>query len=188
MGGADLQAARLIVPQWIRKEDKAERILALAKENEIPIVYVRRGDVITDGDTKLTVKSPAGKDGLIGNAASLVLLLQYRTFDALLTGDLEEEGEEKILPYLSDVDVLKVAHHGSAHSTGTAFLKKTQPELCLISAPRRSIYGHPHRETIARIEESGADWYQTGLRGALRVTVGGGKMQMDCFYPEDRLY
>ena len=47
--------------------------------------------------------------------------------------------------------------------------------------PENSIYGHPHREVLERIEAKGADWYQTGLSGAVRVEVIGGQMKVQEF-------
>ena len=62
---------------------------------------------------------------------------------------------------LSDVDVLKVGHHGSSTSTGQAFLGAVQPEHAVISAGMNSQYGHPNADVVARLVALEADIYHT---------------------------
>ena len=69
------------------------------------------------------------------NSASLVLKVRWKDFDALLTGDLEGEGEQALLGRLGPCEYLKVAHHGSGNSTGKEFLDAVRPEICVISVP-----------------------------------------------------
>ena len=53
--------------------------------------------------------------------------------------------EKKILHELQDVDVLKVAHHGSRYSTGMDLLERIRPELAVISCGRDNRYGRNKR-------------------------------------------
>lgn len=97
----------------------------------------------------------------------------------LLTGDVEGEGERQLERELQklrgqeglDVDVLKVAHHGSGYSTGSDFLTVANPTAAIISCGRNNSYGHPHIETLQRLEDAGVPWYCTTDYGALTVTV-----------------
>jgi competence protein ComEC len=90
----------------------------------------------------------------------------------LFTGDVEGEGEEQLLEseLLEDVDVLKVAHHGSRNSTPIELLKRIKPEVSVISCALHNSYGHPHKETIDRLRKTGCRIYSTSKGGA--VTVG----------------
>ena len=48
-------------------------------------------------------------------------------------------------------------------------LEAAQPETALISAPERSLYGHPHQETLDRLEEAGAVIFATKDCGAVTL-------------------
>lgn len=97
----------------------------------------------------------------------------------LLTGDVEGEGERQLTQRLQEergqrefrVDILKVAHHGSGYSTGTEFLATASPATAIISCGRNNSYGHPHAETLQRLEDARVPWYGTMDYGALTVNV-----------------
>ncbi|HEL0792660.1 TPA: DNA internalization-related competence protein ComEC/Rec2 [Streptococcus equi subsp. zooepidemicus] len=106
------------------------------------------------------------------NNDSLVLYGRLLDKSFLFTGDLEAEGEERLIaryPKLR-VDVLKAAHHGSKGSSIPAFLDHIQPQLSLISAGRNNQYQHPNLETLARFEARHIPYYSTASRGAIRLT------------------
>ncbi|MCR4895436.1 MAG: ComEC/Rec2 family competence protein [Lachnospiraceae bacterium] len=65
--------------------------------------------------------------------------------------------------------ILKVAHHGSRYSTPAEFLTLTRPALSVISAPERSIYGHPHAELLERLTDAGTVTLRTDRCGAITV-------------------
>ena len=74
-----------------------------------------------------------------------------------------------------DVDVLKVGHHGSSGGTTEAFLEWMNPEWGIISCGVSNRYGHPHKETLSRLETSGCKWISTASYGAIFVrTVSDG--------------
>ena len=58
------------------------------------------------------------------NEDGMVIKVKYEEFLGLLTGDIGEETEKKLLELgmLEDVDFLKVGHHGSHYSTCNSFL------------------------------------------------------------------
>ena len=110
----------------------------------------------------------------------------------MLTGDVEGPGEELLTESLErygieKTDVWKVAHHGSRNATGEAFLKQIKgewqtPLIAVISCGRKNRYGHPHEETIDRIEAAGAEWYCTKENGAVTVTTDrGGKIKVKSY-------
>lgn len=106
------------------------------------------------------------------NNDSLVLYGRLLDKRFLFTGDLEAEGEERLIaryPKLR-VDVLKAAHHGSKGSSIPAFLDHIQPQLSLISAGRNNQYQHPNPETLARFEARHIPYYSTASKGAIRLT------------------
>jgi competence protein ComEC len=100
-----------------------------------------------------------------------VLEVRREGFSALLTGDLEEAGEQQIFREVKKVNCLKAGHHGSSTSTTPALLELTSPALALISCGKGNSYGHPHRETLERLQKAGCDIYRTDRFGAVTVTV-----------------
>jgi beta-lactamase superfamily II metal-dependent hydrolase len=100
----------------------------------------------------------------------VVLLVRYGEFEALLTGDAPVAVEEAILDDLpSDLEVLKVGHHGSNTSTSPLLLAQTSPEVAVISVGARNRCGHPHSDVLYRIIESGARILRTDLSGDIVI-------------------
>jgi competence protein ComEC len=77
--------------------------------------------------------------------------------------------------------VIKVPHHGSRTSSTSAFVQTVAPRYAVISAPRQSVFGHPHSEVIANYRQIGSKIYQTGLQGAITITTDGELLQVTCF-------
>ena len=75
---------------------------------------------------------------------------------------MEKEGEEELLSEeLERADILKAAHHGSKNSTSNEFLQKVQPKQTVISCGKQNRYGHPHLETIHRLQTYRTKIYRT---------------------------
>ena len=92
------------------------------------------------------------------NSISPVCFLQYGGRTMCLTGDQNEEGETYLnnKGYFNsyDIDVLKVAHHGSREGTNKEiFLDKVDPEYAIISVGPDKSYGHPHDDLVQRLED-----------------------------------
>lgn len=121
------------------------------------------------------------------NDYSMVLKISYQDFDFLLTGDLPASGEEEVLQNLQNIyskgntnsaafagfgiEFLKVAHHGSKNSTAEDFLKMIKPQFALISCGKNNRYGHPHEETLKRLEEIDCKILRTDELGAIILTI-----------------
>ncbi|MBB5173963.1 DNA internalization-related competence protein ComEC/Rec2 [Texcoconibacillus texcoconensis] len=149
--------------------DLEHDVLMMFRERGIPIKWTEKGDVWEDGDTTAYVVSPTGKEKSLNNR-SIVFSVELGTNTWLFTGDVEEEGERRIVadyPGL-DVDILKVAHHGSATSTTDVLLETFTPSYALISAGRNNLFGHPHDEVIDRLYEREIMVYRTDENGDVR--------------------
>lgn len=110
------------------------------------------------------------------NDASVTLLVRIEDGPTLLLlGDLEPPAQRGLLrafPVLPPVDVLKVAHHGSAHQH-PGLLHGVRPRLALISVGRDNTYGHPSPRTVGALRAGGAVVLRTDTDGAIAVTGGG---------------
>lgn len=108
----------------------------------------------------------------VPNNASLVLLVRSHGLVLLLTGDVEPPAQAALLARtpLPHVDVLKVAHHGSAHQDPD-LLREAAPRIALISVGADNDYGHPAPSTVRALQRSGAVVGRTDRDGTL-VVVG----------------
>ena len=84
----------------------------------------------------------------------------------------------QVYPLDNSIDVLKVAHHGSSGSSSLDMLSRISPRVSLISVGERNRYGHPHAETLERLEKVGTSIYRTDQSGAIIVSVDGADMKL----------
>lgn len=136
----------------------------------------RRGESLWIDSVRIDVLLPDttwGGFGLDMNESSLVLLVQYRGFRALLAGDAGFAAESLLHGRVGRVDVLKVGHHGSRTSTGGAWLAELDPTVAVISAGRGNRYGHPAAETLARLVQQGVQVWRTDRDGTISTVTDG---------------
>ena len=150
------------------------RTLADARAAGVAATRVAEGSAIGSGELELRVlwpprellEGPAPEDP---NAQSIVAEASWRGFDLLLTGD----GEAELAPFDSGaVDVLKIAHHGSADAGLPALLDNADPGLALISAGEGNPFGHPAPETLSELAGEGVQILRTDLDGEITLEVG----------------
>lgn len=156
-----------------------DALMTTIEERHVPYRAARQGMKLNLGaEATLTVLFPANAP-LTGtrsdlNSNSVVLWLDHGEVDMLFTGDSEAPTERALLGLgLASVEVLKVAHHGSEHSSTQPFLAALQPRFALISCGTDNRYGHPDPEALARYAHVGAAIYRTDLSGNLRVVSDG---------------
>lgn len=149
-------------------------IIAAAGEKGIPVRFVREEEqfhLTREGDT-VTVLPPMAEEGT-ANELGLTVLVSHKTLDVLITGDMEAEGERRLVETadLPDVEVLVAGHHGSNTSNTRELLETVRPELALISVGQNNKYGHPGWDALARLDEIGAKIYRTDLYGTIEVRM-----------------
>lgn len=149
-------------------------VLEVATELGIPWRAAEAGQRIDVDGLTLDVLHPprpeAGEGAQDANDASVVLILRYGAFDALLTGDAPTLVERQVLAAVPPgLEVLKVGHHGSRTSTDSLLLAASSPAIALVSAGRGNRYGHPHPDILGRLERAGSEIRRTDLEGTLRV-------------------
>jgi competence protein ComEC len=111
------------------------------------------------------------------NDASVTLLVRSAGLRLLLLGDLEPPAQQALsrsaaATELDGVDVLKVAHHGSAYQD-PELIRRVAPRLALISVGSDNPYGHPAPSTVAALRAGGAAVLRTDEDGDLAVTGAG---------------
>lgn len=171
----------ICLPAGAEQEEFVE-IKDLARARNISVRTIQAGDFWENNGAKFWCLNPADVTAS-GNAASMVLYMEYQNFSMLLTGDLEGEGEKSVAALLrsnaiTGISVLKVAHHGSKNSTKEEFLRQCSPAVAVISCGEHNTYGHPHKETLERLNDMGTAVYRTDCSGAVQITVSGSRMKV----------
>jgi competence protein ComEC len=150
------------------------RVRRWARAAHVPVTAVDVGERMRLGPLRWAVLWPARviDEDSVPNNASLVLLVRTRGLVLLLTGDVEPPAQRALLARadLPRVDVLKVAHHGSAYQA-PQLLAETRPRLALVSVGVGNDYGHPAPSTVRALRRSGALVGRTDRDGTL-VVVG----------------
>ena len=78
-------------------------------------------------------------------------------------------------------DIGKVAHHGSKSSSSEEFLGAVKPRIAVIQCGRNNFYGHPHKQTLKRLEERGIKVFRTDISGAVGIDIHGSRISIDLF-------
>lgn len=117
------------------------------------------------------------------NNWSAVIHLTYGNTSFLFTGDAEELSEKEILNNGLNIksDVLKLGHHGSSTSTSSDFLKAVNPKYAVISYGADNDYGHPHSETLEKL--NGITTYKTATDGNIVFTSDGKTITVETNVP-----
>jgi competence protein ComEC len=125
---------------------------------------------------RITSLNPlAAIPGLARNEQAVVLRLDYGLASFLLVSDIGASAERAMMAAGVGLaaTVLKVGHHGSRNSSTPEFLAAVQPALAVISVGARNSYGHPARETLARLSAVGARVLRTDRDGAVIMETDG---------------
>ena len=151
-----------------------------------PLQALTRGESLEIDGVQIEVLAPfpdARNATQSANNQSLVLRLRFGQRTFLLTGDIEKEIEARLVAENENLktDVLKVAHHGSRSSSTPEFLARAKPRYAVISVAYPSPFDHPHPETMAGLQNIGAQVLQTSQCGAITISTDGNDLQVKTF-------
>jgi competence protein ComEC len=125
-----------------------------------------------DGTVRPSYLDPAATDNRKTNDASIVMLGEYENRRFLLTGDAEDDVDPVLLGRgLPAVDMLKVAHHGSATASSDAILAALRPAVAAVSVGAGNTYGHPAPATMARLRAHAGTVLRTDQVGTVETTL-----------------
>jgi competence protein ComEC len=116
---------------------------------------------------------PVGGQPVEGNDASCVLQVKAGVFSLILTGDIEQAVEHRLVrdSAVSHADVVVVPHHGSGTSSTSPFVRALSPSLAVVSAGFGNQWGFPKEEVVARWEFVGAKVLTTATSGAISLRI-----------------
>ena len=163
----------LVLAEAMPEDQARDDLLEAARENNTEVIWAGAGDSLVLDDCRMTCLYPEKEEeGTDTNGLSQVWSFEKEGVSVLFTGDIGTDAEEKLLRrgIAGEYMILKVAHHGSGTSSGEEFLKRVSPEYAVISCGKDNFYGHPHKETLKRLEEAGSTVLQTTERGQITVS------------------
>jgi len=177
--------SRLLATEVENSSDAYQEFKKKVIEEGSDIIIARENMTLSIADAHVTVINPdipvvSGQLGDLEtrcdlNEFSITLLFDYKDFEMLLTGDigpdvitdLADDGQ------LTDIDVLKVPHHGSKNGLTYMLLDYTRPEYALIGVGKDNRFGHPHKVILDLLSEFNVDVYRTDELGNIVFKTDG---------------
>ena len=113
------------------------------------------------------------------NDLSVVAVVHFGAFDAVFGGDLSgartssyRDVETFVASGIGQVEVYKVNHHGSSHSSNAVWLNALRPLIGIISAGLNSKHHHPTADALGRLHQAGVHTYWTTPGGGAPPQAG----------------
>ncbi len=122
------------------------------------------------------------------NENSVQTLITYKDFNVLFTGDAGVKGFEAIKENLpSDIEVLKVGHHGAKNVTSSEMLKAINPKFAIISTGINR-FGHPSKQTLENLHDLDIKVFRTDYDHAIKITTDGNTIKTYTYNPTKRRF
>nr|MBP3258968.1 DNA internalization-related competence protein ComEC/Rec2 [Bacilli bacterium] len=117
------------------------------------------------------------------NDNSNVIYTELNGYKFMFMGDASSTTEKEILHKynLSDIDILKVGHHGSKTSSSKEFIDKINPNYSVISVGKNNRYGHPNKEVLNNLKDSKI--YRTDEDGSIMFKIKDNKLKIETCSP-----
>lgn len=154
------------------------------KRQSLPNIILARGDKIRYKSSIIHILNPAPCldtecPNVDLNEGSLVLLLESASTTALFTGDIGKQTEQNLTRFglVNNIDILKVAHHGSKYSSSKEFLQATSPKIAVIEVGKNS-YGHPAKQTLQQLQHYNIKTLRTDTDGTVKITSDGKNLRV----------
>jgi competence protein ComEC len=188
----------------------AEQLLQEKAVTLMPSIgYCRAGDQWVWDGVRFQVLHPAALSGNSNADSCLLRVEDARGNSLLLTGDITPRVEKTIVGRFTQLfdpedpgamhlsgarlasQVVMAPHHGSRHALTEGFLRAVSPAVIVIQAGARNHFGHPHPETIGRIESTLGGTIKvlrTDLQGAIDLSWNEGGLVVRDFWGSYRRY
>ncbi|MDQ3858814.1 MAG: ComEC/Rec2 family competence protein [Actinomycetota bacterium] len=176
---ADVRVDMVLDPRLPNESPDERAALVEAKRRGVRIVTARAGQAYRLGRLRLRVLWPdgPGSPGEDPNQRAIVLLASYGETDVLLTADAESDVTLPLHP--PPVEILKVAHHGSADPGLPDLLALVRPHVAVISVGEGNDYGHPAPSTLRALRAAGdLSVYRTDEDGRVVVDSDGERLSV----------
>jgi competence protein ComEC len=178
------QVKKVFVSEFFGTIDIEKQIQNRAQLEPAQLEILEQGDVLTFGTVVqnqfkiLHPDSNCMNQYKNENDCSLVGFLSYGEHEFLFTGDISKEVERQVATQISqNIEVLKVAHHGSKYSTDENFIQKIKPQYSIISVGENS-YGHPAPEVISILQNASSSVWSTKEAATIVAASDGSSLEV----------
>lgn len=150
-------------------------VLYAVDEYNVNYIDAVVGDSYSFSDASFEIMGPYSNDYDNYNNYSVITKVTYGDTSFLFTGDAEKAVEREMIENGADLsaDVLKVGHHGSYTSSCDEFLDAVDPRYAVITCGQNNDYGHPHKETMQKLNSRNITTYRTDELGSIVATSNG---------------
>lgn len=177
-----IKVKNVIIARQGELSENFKQFSKLAEEKQVKIILVQAGDKISlDSQTKLNILFPEAtllSENILNNNSIVAKLIWSKQpqYSLLLTGDIEQIAEEKLINAYQNTDelqatILKVAHHGSKSSSTFNFLELIKPKISIIGVGENNHFGHPNEGVLDRLKNCGSKIYRTDLNGEIVIVI-----------------
>lgn len=168
-GGTEkLLEKNLVENVIINKKEVGNRTFESIENSNAKIYYpVKNTPLIIDKDFKMEFLNIKPDEFIQSNDSSLIVLITYKNTKILFTGDASSNLEDELLGVIGNIDILKVAHHGSENSTSRNFSYSTRPKFSIISVGKNNSYGHPSKKVLDNLNNINSKILRTDLEGEI---------------------
>lgn len=194
MGGLDevldkYEVDKMLVSDKLKENEEVRKLVELIDKEGVEVIVADAGEELKLGELRIRVLWPENEglsfetvesERVLGASASLndesvVAEIGYGEFEVLMTGDIGAEQELAIESggLLRQVEILKIAHHGSKFSTSSELLYETMPKESVIMVGENNNYGHPNGDVLKRIDMVGSSIRRTDLEGVVEIVSDG---------------
>lgn len=157
------------------------RLLDKIEESGANVIEAKSGSTYNAGEIKLTILSPISEFSNL-NDYSVVTKVEFGNTSAMITGDVEHHSEKLMVEEFGAnklrCDIYQISHHGSSTSNHDSFMDAVSPEFAVIQSEAGNSYGHPHRETIEKLEERNITYYRTDKMGHIVFVSDGEEVKL----------
>jgi beta-lactamase superfamily II metal-dependent hydrolase len=171
----------IFMPRASTNTKTYESLLQAISDKGLTITTAKAGKTLySSDDTQIKFIAPLSDSYEELNNYSAVIRLDCGNTSFLFMGDAEKEVEDELLSAYSrselDCDVLKVGHHGSRYSSTSSFLSAVSPTYAVIEVAQDNSYGHPHSQTLTRLNDVGARVLCTDEESDITITTDGSEL------------
>lgn len=162
-------------PEYTTDTRVFNSLIDTVASKSIPKEQPAVGSTYQLGDATFQILSPSGSGYDDANDYSIAIRVTDGSKSFLITGDAEARSESEIcrsgLPLDSDVYVM--GHHGSGTSTSWDLLQKSTPEFAVLSCGSGNSYGHPHVESMEKLQSMNIQLLRTDKQGTIIASTDG---------------
>ena len=187
-----LPVKNVIISKQGKSSENFKQFLSIIQEKKVNVLLVQEGDnIVIDNEISINILFPQAdfiSENILNNN-SIVAKLEWENSSGevissiLLTGDIEQIAEEKLVEKYQNTNILnasilKVAHHGSKSSSIQPFLELVKPKVALIGVGENNHFGHPNEGVLQRLENLNTIIFRTDKNGEINLKIDkNGKIQ-----------